>query len=151
MSEVFKQDSYLVPSGEWRDQPFISVSSQAEDYFAIFPVIDIQIDQRADLSISKTLYGSFNYVVFEDMPVTITITGLYSLSLNCQSPAGIQEKAIQNLYTNYKVGNKDNKKLTVTINGISYDVVAVSLTQQPYRQAEGIMSYRIVMLGSRND
>ena len=144
---VFAQDPTFIISGQERKQKFISVSD--ETYFAVLPVLDVQINQQTDLSISKTLKGSFNYVVFQDMPVSLVITGIYSLGRTCSLKGTITKKAIQDLYTTYKIGNPSNKALSVTVNGIRYDVMAISLTQKSSGLAQGVMAYVLSMVGSR--
>lgn len=149
MPEVFTHDSFLISSGQKRKYKYITVSQDAENYFNILPVLDVQINQRTDLSITKTLSGTFNYVVFQDMPVSLSITGIYALGQPCKGTGNVTKATIQDLYTKYKIGNKSNSTLRVTLNGISYDVMAVSLQQRGSGIAEGIMAYVLSMIGVR--
>lgn len=149
MATVFEHDSFLIPSGQRRKQQFITVSSQAYSFFDVLPVLNVQIRQMTDLSISKTLKGSFNYVVFQDMPVTIDIVGIYALNQSCALNGVTTKKAIQDLYTKYKIGNPQGRALTVTVNGISYKVYAVALSQAASELAQGTMTYTLSMIGNR--
>lgn len=153
MPSIFEKNSFLTLSNQSRAYQFISVSQQATDFFRVLPVLNIEITERADLSIAKTLGGNFNVVVFQDMPVAINIVGIYTLGADCNiSDEELTQHTIQDLYTKYKVGNEQGNMLTVTINGISYDVMATSLVQSGANQmAQGFMSYTLTMIGSKND
>lgn len=146
MATVFKQRSYLLHSNEVQDK-FIAVSDKARNFFNLLPVLDIHIEQRTDLSVSKTLGGNFNYVVFQDMPVVMQITGIYELDPGCPSTGNVTKNTIQELYALYKIGK--GEALTVNINGARYEVMAVSLVQWSYQNAQGVMIYKLSMVGSR--
>ena len=147
MSEVFKDGSgIIINSKTTQDSKIITIKAPGHDaVFATAPVTSIVISQQTDFNLAKTLAGNFNLVVFQDLPVTINLSGLRALKQLCnQKTASIGE-----LYKALK-GSAD-KRIKITIGQQIYQGVVVALQQRSAAsQIPGIVTYSLSMFGVRS-
>lgn len=149
MSNVFGEGAGLLISPKTApDSEIIVIKADGQDtVFAQAPVTAIHITQQTDFNLAKTLAGNFNLVVFQDLPVNITLSGLRTLSSPCSKKG---QGNIENLYKALK-GNAD-KRITIIIGGQeTYQGVVVSLQQRSAAsQWPGIITYNLSMFGVRS-
>ena len=128
----------------------ITIQGAGKTYFDYAPILGIRIDQQVDFSLAKTLAGNFNLVTFQDLPVTISISGMRSLYTTCQ---GTQGQNIAQLYNNMKAsGQGVAQTLDLVIGGKDhYKAVIVALTELSDQRSPGILSYSLTLFGVRTD
>ena len=118
-------------------------TEEAKTYFAQAPVVGIRVDQQVDFSLAKTLQGNFNLVTFQDLPVTISITGMRSLYTTC----GDSTANIGDLYKKMKAGVK-KELIQLTLDKSVYRGVIVAFTQAN-TEIPGILTYSLTIFGVR--
>ena len=130
----------------------VVIQGQGKTYFQQAPILGVRIDEQVDFSLSKTLAGNFNLVTFQDLPVTINISGMRSLYDNtCKGSK--KSGNIAQLYKNMKVSKSGSAQmLNVVIGGTDhYKAVIVALTEQSDERAPGLLSYSLTLFGVRTD
>ena len=127
----------------------IVIKGAAKTYFQQAPILGIRIDQQVDFSLAKSLAGNFNLVTFEDLPVTITISGMRDLYYGKCSKD--KKGNIAELYKRMKVSaNGKAELLDIIIGGQEqYRAVLVALTQQSDQRVPGLLSYSLTLFGVR--
>lgn len=130
----------------------VVIQGQGKTYFQQAPILGIRIDQQVDFSLAKTLAGNFNLVTFQDLPVTINISGMRSLYDNtCKGSK--KSGNIAQLYKSMKVSKSGKAQtLNVVIGGTDhYKAVIVALTEQSDERSPGLLSYSLTLFGVRTD
>lgn len=127
----------------------VVIKGNGSTYFSEAPILGIRIDQQVDFSLAKTLAGNFNLVTFQDLPVTINISGMRSLYKNtCQGSKNGGN--IAQLYKNLKASSGKAQTLEIVIGGTDhYKTVIVALTEQSDERSPGLLSYSLTLFGVR--
>ena len=127
--------------------------------YLTLPILAISGQQSADVSINKTLGGSFIYNTFQNRPSIIKLTGVAQATYNntCAANGIPSFSDLIRFYQNNNISaisnsvKGKNKSIKLLVSGVSYTCALLTLQYNTLSSYPYMIAFQLTLVGARHN